>query len=86
MTRLILGIIVLVCGIWFVWGRRNANSGKRAQAAAAANGLREGVLSRQMLAGLPAAEPGAIRGVVMDWNLGDGLATLVVIDDGAVSL
>jgi len=29
---------------------------------------------------------GEIRGVVMDWNLGDGLATLVAIDDGAVRL
>ena len=86
MTRFILGIIVLVGGVWLVWGRRRPDPNKRAQAAAAASGLREGVLSRQMLSGLSPSEPGSIRGVVMDWNLGSGLATLVAIDDGTVSL
>jgi len=47
--------------------------------------LRNGVLTRQMIAGLP-KKPGAIRGVVMDWGLGGGLATMIAIDDGTVSL
>ena len=57
----------------------------RARAAATSASQREGVLSRRTIVGLP-PKPGAVRGVVMDWNLGDGVATLVAIDDGTVSL
>jgi hypothetical protein len=86
MTRYILGLIALLVGIWVVRGRRSPQAEERVRGAAAARALRDGVLSRQMLAGLPTAAPGTIRGAVMDWNLGDGLATLVAIEDGAVSL
>jgi len=58
----------------------------RARAAEAAAALRDAVLSRRMLASLPAKESGALRGAAMDWNVGAGLATLVAIDDGTVSL
>jgi hypothetical protein len=64
---------------------KRAGAERRARAAAMSASLRDGVLTRRMLAGLP-PKPGAVRGVVMDWNLGDGVATLVAIDDGTVSL
>ncbi|MFN8581628.1 MAG: hypothetical protein U0163_11720 [Gemmatimonadaceae bacterium] len=52
----------------------------------ASAGLREGVLSRTMLSGVTAESPDAPIGAVMDWNVGSGLATLVAIVDGTVSL
>ena len=48
--------------------------------------MRNALLSRRMLASLPPSESGAFRGAVMDWNVGTGLATLVAIDDGTVSM
>jgi hypothetical protein len=58
---------------------------QRTKTAEMAGVLREGVLTRQMIAGL-SKRPGAIRGVVTDWGRPGGLATMVAIDDGSVSL
>jgi hypothetical protein len=76
--------VVAVTLVIRAWWRGGAE--QRAQAAEAAAKLREGVLSRAMLSGLPPVAPGTVRGAVMDWNLGGGLATLVAIEDGTVSL
>ena len=78
-------VLMLVVGFMMPRPSTRAMVERRARAAATSAALREEVLSRQMIAGLP-PKPGAVRGVVMDWNLGDGVATLVAIDDGTVSL
>jgi hypothetical protein len=86
MARLILIVAALVV-LALLLGRRLRGSGEqRARVAEAAAALREQVLGGRMLAALPAREPGAVRGAVMDWGIGAGLATLVAIDDGTVSL
>jgi hypothetical protein len=76
-TAVLLGLLV--------FAQRKSKS-QRANAADQAAALREGVLSRRMLQGLPPSAPDAIRGVVMDWNVSGAIATLVAIDDGSVSL
>lgn len=84
----LLGIVlalVLVVGLITLRPSVRTSDALRSRAAATSASMREGVLSRQTIAGLP-PKPGAVRGVVMDWNLGDGIATLVAIDDGTVSL
>ena len=85
--RLLAIVLVLALVVGFMMPRPSSRSlvERRARAAVTSASPRESVLSRQMFAGLP-AKPGAVRGVVMDWNLGDGVATLVAIDDGTVSL
>ena len=85
MSRLIVAVVFVLALVWFVRTRRPAAT-DRSTTIAAASALRDGVLSRQLLSDLKPSVPGAVRGVVMDWNLGDGLATLAAIDDGSVSL
>jgi len=81
-TSSVAAAIVVASGLWWRSGRE-----RRTDVADAAVALREMVLSRRMFADLPPASiAGAPRGVVMDWNTGNGLATLVAIDDGGVSL
>ena len=48
--------------------------------------LREKILARQFVANLPAGPAGVPRCVLMDWNVGGGVATLVAFDDGSTSL
>ena len=85
--RLVAIVLVLVLVVGFMMPRSSTRAlvERRARAAATSAAVREEVLSRQTIASLP-PKPGAVRGVVMDWNLGDGVATLVAIDDGTVSL
>ena len=85
--RLMAMVLVVVLFAAFMMPRssKRASAEQRARSAMMSATLREGVLTRQMLVGLP-PKPGAVRGVVMDWNLGEGVATLVAIDDGTVSL
>ena len=85
--RLSAIVLVLVSFAAFMMPRpsKRASAAERSRGAAVSAALREEVLTRQAIAGLP-LKPGAVRGVVMDWNLGDGIATLVAIDDGTVSL
>jgi hypothetical protein len=83
-----LWVTIAVVGVLFAFralSNRRGYSEQRAKTAEMAGALREGVLTRQMIAGLP-PKPGAVRGVVMDWGLGGGLATMIAIDDGSVSL
>src|SRR5215468_5447884 len=86
MNRPLIALAAVVVVTLAVRGWWRGGAEQRAQAAEAAAKLREGVLSRAMLSGLPPGTPGGIRGAVMDWNLGGGLATLVAIEDGTVSL
>jgi hypothetical protein len=74
----LLGLLLLA--------RHQAKTRSHAHAADKARTLREGLLTRRMIKGLPPAAPDAIRGVAMDWNVAGTIATLVAIDDGAVSL
>lgn len=85
MSRFIIGLILVLAILWLVRSRGPVRI-DRDPGASAVEALRAGVLSRSSLSGLAPAAPGSIRGTVMDWNLGDGLATLVAIDDGSVSL
>ena len=87
-TRRMLWLTIAVVGVLIasrLLSNRRGFAEQRARTAEMAAELRDGVLTRQMIAGLP-PKPGAIRGVVMDWGLGGGLATMIAIDDGAVSL
>jgi len=85
--RLTAIVLVLVLFAAFMAPRpsQRATAAQRARAALTSSMLRERVLTREALSSLP-PKPGAVRGVVMDWNLGGGIATLVAIDDGTVSL
>ena len=85
--RLLAIVLVLVLFAAFMMPRtsKRASAAQRERGAAMSAALREEVLTRQAIAALP-PKPGAVRGVVMDWNLGDAVATLVAIDDGTVSL
>jgi hypothetical protein len=57
---------------------------QREQAAAAARGLRNAVLSRGFVRAT-GSKPG-VRAVVYDWHFGAGTASLVAFDDGSTSL
>jgi hypothetical protein len=46
---------------------------------------RQRILTREFLASMPPGTPGIPRFVVMDWDTGGGMLTLVAADDGAVS-
>jgi hypothetical protein len=46
---------------------------------------RQKILTREFLANMPPGTPGIPRFVVMDWDTGGGMLTLVAADDGAVS-
>ena len=85
--RLIAIVLVLVLFAAFMMPRSStrASAAQRARSAAVSAALREEVLTRRATAALP-PRPGAVRGVVMDWNLGETVATLVAIDDGTVNL
>jgi len=77
----VAAILVLAAGL-FVWKRPSAE--QREQGAAAARGLRNAVLSRELLK-MAGSKPG-IRAVVYDWHFGAGTASLVAFDDGSTSL
>jgi hypothetical protein len=47
--------------------------------------MRQRILRREFLASMPPGTPGTPRFVVMDWDTGGGVVTLVAADDGAVS-
>jgi hypothetical protein len=86
--RRMLWVTIAVVFILFAaraLSNRKGSAEQRARTAEAAAALREGLLTRQMLAQMP-PKPGAVRGAVMDWGLGGGLATMLAIDDGTVSL
>src|SRR5215470_15513375 len=59
---------------------------QRARTAEAAAALRLQVLSRAILGRTPPDGSDQVRGAVMDWGHGGGLATLVALDDDTVSL
>lgn len=48
--------------------------------------LRDAVLSRELFKDSPPIEPGTMRAVVFDWNIGNGIATVVAFADGTTSL
>jgi hypothetical protein len=89
----IIALAILLGGLGLAFARsrpgpeRQAKSAEeRAKSAATSAMLRHKVLSREFLSGAPRGEPGAVRCVVMDWNVGSGVATLVAFDDGTTSL
>jgi hypothetical protein len=86
MIRVLVILAIVVAVTLLLRPRWRAFGERRARAAAAAAALREEVLSRRFISALPPGAPGAVRGAVMDWGVGDGLATLVALEDGTVSL
>lgn len=76
-------VVLLVLVIAFFWLTRPSPE-QRQQAADAAAGLRNAVLSRELLK--ESKPTGGIRVVVYDWRVGGGTATLVAFDDGTTSL
>jgi hypothetical protein len=86
MIRILVVVAVVVAVALLIRPRWRAFEERRARAAEAAAALRDEVLSRRFISALPPGAPGAVRGAVMDWGVGDGLATLVALEDGTVSL
>jgi len=69
--------------------RRGAAPPAAAMGMAGAGGkvdLRQAVLSREVLAGRPPGASGQMLCALMDWGVGNGVATLAAFDDGTVSL
>jgi hypothetical protein len=88
---IVLVILLGGLGLAFVRSRPSPeeqakSADERAKRAATSAMLRHKVLSREFLTGAPRGQPGDVRCVVMDWNVGDGVATLVAFDDGTTSL
>lgn len=79
---LVVVAILVLAAVFLVLTRPSAE--QREQGAAAARGLRNAVLSREIFkeAG---SKPG-VRAVVYDWQLGGGTASLVAFEDGSTSL
>ncbi len=84
-TRIAIAVAVLLA-VLFVpqWLRSRGRA--REEAAHASRVLRENILTRQFIAQFPPGKPGTPRCVLMDWNVGGSVATLVAFDDGTVSL
>jgi hypothetical protein len=79
---LVVVAILVLAGAFLVLTRPSAE--QREQAAAAARGLRNAVLSREIFK--EAGNKPGIRAIVYDWQLGAGTASLVTFDDGSTSL
>jgi len=83
----VAGVVILVAGGIALTrtrgARARAGSGAPGQATV---GLREAVLSRQILTGQTPDTSGRMRCALMDWGAGGGVATLAAFDDGTVSL
>src|SRR5688572_13056632 len=77
---------VLFGGLVFLFMRSRPTPAERTERAAASAMLRQKVLSREFLSGAPVQGSGDIRCVVMDWHVGNGVASLVAFDDGSTSL
>ena len=84
-TRIALAVAVILAVLFVPQWLRSRGRG-RDQAAHASAVLRENILTRQFIAQFPPGKPGAPRCVLMDWNVGGSVATLVAFDDGTVSL
>jgi hypothetical protein len=79
---LVVAAILVLAGAFLVLTRPSAE--EREQATAAALGLRNAVLSREIFK-LAGSNPG-MRAVVYDWQFGAGTASLVAFEDGSTSL
>jgi hypothetical protein len=77
---------ILLAGLVAAFVRLRPSSEERKELANASALLRQKVLSREFLKGAPSGKAGAVRCVVMDWNIGSGVATLVAFDDGTTSI
>jgi hypothetical protein len=77
----VVAILVLAAGLLVL---KRPSAEQREQAAAAARGLRNAVLSRELFQ-MAGSKPG-IRAVVYDWHFGAGTASLVAFEDGSTSL
>ena len=84
-TRIALAVAVILAVLFLPQWLRSRGRGLD-QAAHASAVLRENILTRQFIAQFPPGKPGAPRCVLMDWNVGGSVATLVAFDDGTVSL
>src|SRR2546428_10544797 len=84
-TRIALAVAVILAVLFVPQWLRSRGRG-RDQAAHASAVLRENILTRQFIAQFPPGKPGTPRCVLMDWNVGGSVATLVALDDGTVSL
>src|SRR5436309_15274345 len=84
-TRIALAVAVILAVLFLPQWLRSRGRGLD-QAAHASAVLRENILTRQFIAQFPPGKPGAPRCVLLGWNVGGSVATLVAFDDGTVSL
>jgi hypothetical protein len=85
MRILALVFAILLAGLAVAFVRLRPTAAERKELVNASALLRQKVLSREFLKGIP-REAGAVRCVVMDWNIGSGVATLVAFRDGTTSI
>jgi hypothetical protein len=82
---LVLAVVALVM-VFVIAPRFMQPTGNRAQAAAASAGLRLAVLQRKFIDTTTVEDPDDVQCVVMDWNVGQAVATLVAFEDGTTSV
>ncbi|MEO5816482.1 MAG: hypothetical protein ABIT20_14510 [Gemmatimonadaceae bacterium] len=80
----IVGFVLVVIVAFVLLTRPNAEQRKRNAETSAR--LREHVLSRAIFKEMPAHTGPGLRGVVYEWSVGNGVATLVAFDDGTTSI
>src|SRR5258708_3305210 len=84
----VAALLVLLLGPrWYQWrrAREAARMKDLLQSAGTITQTRQRILTREFLASMPPGTPRIPRFVVMDWDTGGGMVTLVAADDGAVS-
>jgi len=84
-VRLIF-VALLVLGVLGVVLWRRLRRPPDPQAAAASALLRQKILTREFIREAGPGQPNVPRCVLMDWNIGSAVATLVAFDDGSTSL
>ena len=84
MRMLVLVIAVVVIAL--VVMRARSRTGRRGDGAPAPADLRRAVLRRELFAGASSPAGDHPRAVLMDWGVGNGVATLAAFDDGTTSL
>ena len=82
-----IAVVLMLAAVLLVLRRPRAERAPGAQGGAQGSAaLRDKVLTREFLAGVAPGEPDVPRCVLMDWHVGNGVATLVAFDDGTTSL
>lgn len=88
MKALVIAALVAVAIVFFAFLRLRSQSGTAAKSSNAYAGLRDQILhgSRARFGLPPANKPNEPWGVVMDWGVTHGTATVIALSDGTASI